>query len=82
MSMYANKMLNIKTKDKKPIGLTAFASPLAKPSERIVPLWLPLSHGKLTMCCDKMQMRDTMRETMCEYGKSFSVAVTEMWVAD
>ena len=35
-------MLNIKTKDKKPIGLTAFASPLAKPSERIVLLVVAL----------------------------------------
>ena len=40
-------MLNIKTKNKKPIGLTAFASPLAKPSERkevlVVGVFL---HGK------------------------------------
>ena len=32
------------------------------------------------MCCDKMQMRD-FAETMCEYGKNFSVAATEMLVA-
>ena len=63
-------MLNIKTKNKKPIGLTAFASPLAKPSERKEVLVVGVFFARQNLPCvaTKYKCGTSRKLRTCEYA--------------